>query len=305
MPVYAKLCGAIGRKPVMLTGIGIFLLGSLLAGAAWSMPALITGGLTLVILGMLEGGEAWAWASARGIGVFVLGAICFVGFVLVERRSSDPVLPLWVFSHRLLLTTTLVSLGVGAVLIGLTSYVPTFLEGAAGTVPLVAGLAVAVQSIGWPITSSSSGWFYLRIRFRNTTVIGVAFMILGAGLLTVTTSLASPWWTALGCFVVGLGLGFSSTPAIVAAQSAVPWSRRGVVTGANMLARAVDSSVGVAVFGAIANALIARSGEGPHDPGALITSATGVFAAVLACGALTLVAASFIPRTVEQIPDRR
>jgi hypothetical protein len=53
-------------------------------------------------------------------GVTLLGA-----FVLVERRAAEPVLPLWVFRHRMLLTTTLVSFGVGAVLIGLTSYVPT------------------------------------------------------------------------------------------------------------------------------------------------------------------------------------
>ena len=60
---------------------------------------------------------------------------CSSAFVLVERRAAEPVLPLWVFSRRLLLTTTLVSLGVGAILIGLTSYVPTYLEGTIGVVP--------------------------------------------------------------------------------------------------------------------------------------------------------------------------
>src|SRR6478736_7902386 len=40
VPVYAKLSDTIGRKPIMLIGIGLFLLGSILCGAAWSMPAL-------------------------------------------------------------------------------------------------------------------------------------------------------------------------------------------------------------------------------------------------------------------------
>ena len=41
VPVYAKLSDTIGRKPIMLIGIGLFLLGSILCGFAWSMPALI------------------------------------------------------------------------------------------------------------------------------------------------------------------------------------------------------------------------------------------------------------------------
>ncbi|WP_207346266.1 MFS transporter, partial [Arthrobacter sp. E3] len=41
VPVYSKLSDTLGRKPVMLAGIGIFMLGSILAGFAWSMPVLI------------------------------------------------------------------------------------------------------------------------------------------------------------------------------------------------------------------------------------------------------------------------
>ncbi len=55
------------------------------------------------------------------------GALLLVAFVLVERRAAEPVLPLWVFSRRLL-ASALVALGVGVVLLGLTSYVPTFVQ---------------------------------------------------------------------------------------------------------------------------------------------------------------------------------
>ena len=42
VPVYGKLADLFGRKPVILFGIGLFLLGSVLCGAAWSMGALIS-----------------------------------------------------------------------------------------------------------------------------------------------------------------------------------------------------------------------------------------------------------------------
>src|SRR3712207_2977477 len=90
---------------------------------------LLTVSLSLLILAVLEGGQAWAWGSWQSVAAFGLGGLLLVAFLFAERRAEEPVLPLWVFSRRLLLTTAFVSLGVGAVLIGLTSYVPTYLEG--------------------------------------------------------------------------------------------------------------------------------------------------------------------------------
>jgi hypothetical protein len=54
-----------------------------------------------------------------------------------------------------------------------------------------------------------------------------------------------------------VGLGYTSSPTLVAVQSVVGWQSRGVVTGTNMFGRSVGSAVGVAVFGAIANASLA------------------------------------------------
>ena len=95
-----------------------------------------------------------------------------VVFVLVERRAAEPILPLWVFSRRLLCATTIVAFGVGAILMGLTSYVPTYLEGSLRVQPVVAGLALAALTIGWPATAAVAGKLYLRWGFKSTAVGG-------------------------------------------------------------------------------------------------------------------------------------
>jgi len=407
VPIYSKLADTVGRKPIILVGIGFFLIGSILCGVAWDMTSLIvfravqglgagavlpvsititgdiytvrerakvqgyiasvwaassvigpslgglfaefltwrwiffvniplcfiaafmlirayhetverqkhrldlagaivlTIGLSLLILAVLEGGQAWAWVSWQSIGAFSIAAALLAAFVLIERRAAEPVLPLQLLSGRLILTTSLISFGVGAVLIGLTSYVPTFLELTAGATPVLSGLAVAALTLGWPISASQSGRLFLRIGFRSTALIGLGVAVLGAVGLFTASFVPNVWTTAISCFVVGLGLGLVASPTLIAAQSSVPWSERGVVTGANMFLRSMGSAVGVAIFGAIANGVIARSGLGEQSPVAIQAASGAVFLAVVVAAIVTIAGGIAMPSArVDDIEHR-
>jgi EmrB/QacA subfamily drug resistance transporter len=401
VPIYGKLADVFGRKPLMLLGIGLFLAGSILCGAAWSMPTLIafravqglgagavgpmamtivgdiyttaerakvqgylasvwaassvvgpaTGGIfseyvswrwiffvniplcvvaaatlirnfheqvekrarrldyagsallasgcTLVILALLEGGVAWSWSSPAGIAVPAAGVLLLAAFVLVERGAAEPVLPLWAVRRRILATSSLVSLGVGAVLIGLTSYVPTFVQGVLGTGPLVAGFALGMFTIGWPLAASQAGRVYLRIGFRLTALIGAAVTVAGTVLVALLTAHSTVPEVAGACFVVGLGLGFVAPPTLIAAQATVGWSERGVVTGTNLFARSIGSAVGAALFGAIANAVLGTGSE--HSPAALTRASHHVYVAVAVLAVLTAVAVAAMPKTAPPV----
>jgi EmrB/QacA subfamily drug resistance transporter len=228
---------------------------------------LLTGGCSLVILGLIEGGVAWAWSSAPSLVVFVVGVAMLAGFVLVERGAAEPILPLWVFGRRVLTGGNLSAVVVGAVMIGLSSYVPTYAQGVLGTGALLAGFALAALTVGWPLAATVSGRIYLRIGFRDTGLIGNAILIVGVVLCVLLSPDSRVWQVAAACFVVGLGLGLMASPITVAAQSVVGWEQRGVVTGINMFSRSLGSAVGAAVSGAIANATLAA--RFAHPPAAL------------------------------------
>jgi MFS family permease len=262
---------------------------------------LLTVGCTLLILGLLEGGHAWPWRSVPGIGVIAVGVALLVAFVLVERRAAEPVVPLWVFRRRVLVTCNLVAAGVGAALLGLTSYVPTFVQGVLGAGPLVAGFTLGMLSIGWPITASQSGRAYLRIGFRNTALIGSGAVLLGASLMTLVGQGSSLALVGGAAFGVGAGFGWVAAPSLIAAQSTVEWAERGVVTGANMFSRSIGSAVGVAVFGAIANASLAVGDD--RAPAVLARASHHVFLAVLVAAVLMAVAVTAIPRRVAGIQE--
>ncbi len=221
-----------------------------------------------------------------------------------EKRAVEPVLPLWIFRRRLLTTTNVVAACTGAVLLGLSSYVPTFVQDVLGTGPLVAGLAVGALTLGWPVSGSQAGRVYTRIGFRSCAMIGIVIALIGCVLLTQLDATSSVWQVAADCFVLGLGLGFTATPTIIAAQSSVEWNERGVVTGANQFFRSAGSAVGVAVFGAIANATIGHNSH-PAHPGAAVRAAIAlgthhVFIGVLVTAVILTVAVLLMPKGVRR-----
>ena len=228
--------------------------------------SLLTVGCSLLILGLLEGGTAWAWRSTTSAVVLGTAAVALVAFVQVERRAVEPVLPLWVFRRRVTVGANLVSLLVGALLIGLSSYVPTYVQGVLGKGAVEAGFVLGALTIGWPIAASQAGRVYLRIGFRDTALIGIAIAIAGTTWTALLVQSAPVLEVSAAMFVTGLGMGLSSSPVVIAVQSVVGWERRGVVTGTNMFFRAMGSAVGAAVFGAIANAtLVHRYASAPGD----------------------------------------
>ncbi|WP_241248180.1 MDR family MFS transporter [Nocardioides turkmenicus] len=232
----------------------------------WSGAGLLTVGGIALLLGLLEGGHAWAWASWPSYLIFAVGIVALVAFGFVERRAVDPVLPPWVLGHRVLAPANAASLIVGVVMLGLTTYVPLYAQSVLGHSAVVAGFALAGMSIGWPIAAATAGRIYLSKGFRVAVALGALLVIIG-GLVLVTVGESSSFWhLAIPCFVLGLGFGWSVNPGVVAAGSAVDWEVRGVATGSNMFARSVGSALGVALFGAVANGLVRSEYAGGEVP---------------------------------------
>jgi MFS family permease len=167
-----------------------------------------------------------------------------------------------------------------------------------GTGPLVAGFALAALTLGWPISASQSGRAYLRLGFRATALIGSGVVVLGSALLLLLDGSSSVLQVGGTAFVIGLGMGFAAAPTLIAAQSAVQWQERGVVTGLNMFFRSAGSAVGVAVFGAIVNATVGGSGVEGGDvaPGALTAAVHHVSLATTVLAVVMLAAVLLMPR---------
>ncbi|WFN90989.1 MDR family MFS transporter [Arcanobacterium wilhelmae] len=252
----------------------------------------MTVGLTSLVLGILEGGIAWPWLSWQTGVAFGVGVALLALMGVIEPRAEEPVVEFRLMKKRLIVATSLTMVSIGALTVGVTSFAPNFLQQATGISPILAGLAVAAMTLGWPLAGGNSAKLYLRRGFHRTIRLGAVIALIGSILLAVTVHWPSAWFVAGFAFILGLGLGFATAPSTIAAQNSVGWNQRAQVTAINTFARSIGSAVGVAVFGAVSNAVLGYYG-GQATPASVTASTQAVFIGVV-LGALAMLAGALL-----------
>jgi EmrB/QacA subfamily drug resistance transporter len=211
-----------------------------------------------LIFGLLQGGVAWPWLSVQSVSVFAFAALAAVTAVLVERRAAEPIVPPWFWGRRVLAGSGLAAVGLGMLIIGPSTFLPTFGQAVLGLGAVAAGAVLATMSIGWPLASSQSGRFFLTIGFRDTELVGGVICFAAVLLFLAGSAVPPVWLPVVSTFVLGFGLGLISVCTVVGPQATVTWAQRGVVTGTVMFCRYLGQSVGAAIFGAVFNAAVNR-----------------------------------------------
>ncbi|MFD4815425.1 MDR family MFS transporter [Peribacillus butanolivorans] len=214
---------------------------------------LLTLSISTLMVVLVQGGVKWSWASTPVVSLVIVAIIAFVLFIVQEKRASEPMMPFEIWQERSILIANLVSLTTGVMMIGLSSFLPTFVQGVMERSPTVAGFTLTAMSIGWPIASMFSGKLLLKIGFKTTSLLGGCSLILGSSILVLMKPEAGPLIAAMGSFFVGVGMGLTSTSFIVVIQKTVSWERRGIATASNMFMRNLGNTVGAALLGGIMN----------------------------------------------------
>ncbi|UQD51540.1 MFS transporter [Bacillus methanolicus] len=214
---------------------------------------LLTVSISALMIVLVEGGTHWPWSSLEVISLLVVSIIAFVFFIYQEKRAKEPMMPFSIWKERPIFIANIASLTTGIMLIGISSFLPAFVQGVMERSPIVAGFTLTSMSIGWPIASTMAGRLLLKIGFRKTSVFGGIFLTLGSIMLVTLSPNAGPIWAAAGSFLFGIGMGLTSTSFIVSVQSTVSWKQRGVATAAIMFMRNLGNTIGAALLGGILN----------------------------------------------------
>ena len=188
------------------------------------------------------------------IGEITAVAVVAAGlFVWLERRSPEPMISLKLWGRRPIAAANGASLLSGMVMIGLTTFLPVYVQGVMGRSPLVAGFALSVMVLGWPIGATIATRLLMRFGVRPVLVTGGLLVPVGALVFVLLGPDVPPFFAGVGSVIVGFGMGLLSSSSLVLIQEIVDWSERGSATASFLFARSLGSTFGATIFGAVLN----------------------------------------------------
>jgi EmrB/QacA subfamily drug resistance transporter len=225
-------------------------------------------GVSSLLYALLNGGKkGYEWDSSLIISLFVTAVIFMVVFVFVEKKVSEPMLPLSLFSIPVIVVSNLIGFLSSFVLIGVNVYLPMWIQVILGHSATSSGLTLMPMSIAWPLGATFAGRYMYKIGAKFTAVVG-SILILAGSFWLLALGLGSPYWYFVGIMVViGVGMGYATTPTTVIVQAAVGWKMRGAATASTNFMRSMGQTIGIAVFGTIFNNAIVNYGKNHVTPG--------------------------------------
>lgn len=213
--------------------------------------ALLVAAVAALILVMVLGGDRMAWTSPTILGLTAFTVATTAAFVWQERRAAEPIIPMRLFSDRILVLAYVATLCAGGAMMAAGSFLPLFLQVVAGESATASGLALAPMMVMLTIGSMVAGNLMTRLgRYKVFIVVGPVLLIVGLAALTrldeSTTGISMlPWLVLLG---LGMGLFMPTTTTLT--QNALPVADLGVGTATLTFCRNLGQTIGIGAYGA-------------------------------------------------------
>lgn len=187
------------------------------------------------------------------VSLLAAGVIALALLVVQERRAAEPIVPFRMWRSRIMASGNVGSLVIGAVLMCVVAFLPTYVQGVMGRSATVAGAIIATQSVSWSAGSILSGRVMVATSYRTSGVIGALALIAGTSLLIGLDRSSGLPHLALAALLIGLGMGFCNQTFLIAIQSSVGWTERGIATASTLFLRTIGQALGAGLGGAILN----------------------------------------------------
>lgn len=212
----------------------------------------LTVAASALILFTSLGGTDFAWSSGKSIGLLAAGLVFTVVFVMIERRSPEPMLAPRLFKNRVFTSASAIGFVVGFAMFGAMTFLPLYFQDVRGTSPTNSGLRLLPMMAGLFAASIITGQLVSRgKKYRPFPILGTAIMTIGLALLGTVTDSSSLLVMGFYMFVLGSGIGLVMQILVTAVQNAVDHEDVGAATAGANFFRSIGGSFGTAVFGAL------------------------------------------------------
>ncbi len=274
----------------------------------WGAACLVVAS-TGLLLALSWGGVRYPWFSSPLLLLLSGSALFWVLFFVRLRSAPEPLIPMTVLRDQVVYTATLSACFAMGSFIGLTIYVPVFLEGVLGLSASQSGVALVPLMLGTVSGATLSGrsMMYVR-RYKTVPLVMMGVSVLSCTILGVIGHRLSFWQLELVFLFISLGLGTILPLSTIVIQNAVPLHQLGTATASMNFFRSLGGALIVAIFGTIVLGG-GHGGGGQHDMQSLIAGhdavhLSHVFRYVFFAADVGLLLAWFFLALIEERPLR-
>ncbi|MGW0735283.1 MDR family MFS transporter [Streptomyces sp. NPDC002851] len=242
--------------------------------------ALLTLGITAIVLVTTWGGTEYAWGSGTIVGLSVLGVAALGAFLWSQTRVPEPIMPLHIFRSRNFSLMSVIGFLTGFVMFGAVLFLPLYQQSVQGASATNSGLLLLPMLLAMMVVSLVAGRVTTSSgRYKIFPILGGALMVVGLYLLAQMDTGTSRLTSGIYMAVLGAGMGFLMQITMLVAQNSVEMKDMGVASSTTTLFRTLGSSFGVAIMGAVFNSRVTdvmaeRTQGGPGLPSPQLDAAS-------------------------------
>ncbi|WUJ75593.1 MFS transporter [Kribbella soli] len=206
--------------------------------------------LLLLVFALLRGNDA-GWTSKPVLGLFAGAIVGLIAFLVIEHRTSDPMLDLTLFRRREFTGAQVAALAAQGSLFPLYIFLSLYFQGSLGYTPLQTGVRFLVITVPILLVGATVGALMDKVPVHRLVATGL--LLMAAGLLLMHRLNPTSTWTALipGFLVAGIGVGFALPPLGALAISVADPTHAGMASGINNTFQQVGFTLGLATYGAL------------------------------------------------------
>jgi EmrB/QacA subfamily drug resistance transporter len=207
-------------------------------------------GLTAAILAVIEA-SSWGWTSARIIALLAGSVVALVLFVVIERRTEAPILPLAIFRSRPFLGTNIAGFALMFSVLGVLLYMAIYMQAVLGFSALKAGLMYLPATVPIALLGPVSARLSERVGASPVVAVGVVFLAASGGAETRLTASTDYGVIVAVMVLLGIGMGLVGAPISRLAIASAEARFAGAASGVLAMSRQIGAAAGVAVVGAV------------------------------------------------------
>lgn len=214
---------------------------------------LATAGLMSLVYG-LSRAPAQGWDSGAVWGFIIGGLALFVAFLLNERRTTQPLMPLSLFKIRSVLGANLAFLAIACTLFSMFFFLTLYIQTVLGYSPVKTGVSFLPVTFIIGITSAIIANLVSKIGYKPPMVAGPLVLAAGLFILSITMEVGGDYWHNVfpGLAVCALGMGLTFVSGTLAATAGVPKHLSGIASGVLNTSQQVGGALGLAILSAVA-----------------------------------------------------